>query len=256
MPIKTNLKTTTPRRQAYKREIQLLSHGYSNPNAWPNGKLIVYPWDDAIDRWMVDNVRRLSKQELIWGLLKVCADLNGGSVDDFVADEINVVLMVSRALTTDGTVVYNATCPYCGAKKQEKLRIPDELEKVGEKSTDYPGYDDVTLPVIKDVVRLRPLLVKDEKVILGRKDEDKKMLPDTELRILMRIVSVGESAPDSLDELVRWYRALPPQDAKFLEEQGRKITPHLNTSIPHICDEPDCGQKFNQLLTIDTEFFR
>src|SRR5574337_1222629 len=256
MPIKTNLKSLTPRRQIYKREIQLLSHGFSNPTAWPDGKLTVFPWDDAIDRWMVENVRKLQKQELLYGLLQVCADLNGGKVDDFVADEINVVLLVSRALTTDGVVVYNSVCPFCGTKKQEQIKIPDELEKVGEKSSDYQGYDDIELPVVKDSVRLRPLLVRDEKTIIGRKDSDKRAIPDGELRTLMRIVTVGGQKPDTLEELVNWYRALAPKDAKFLEDQGRLITPHLNTSIPHVCDEPECGRNFTQLLTIDTEFFR
>lgn len=256
MPIKTNLKSTVPRRQAYKREIQLLSHGFSNPTAWPDGKLTVFPWDDSVDRWMVENVRKLSKQDLVYGLLRLCADLNGGNIDDFVADEINVVLLVSRALTTDGVVVYNSVCPFCGAKKAEQIKIPDELEKVGEKPQDYPGYDDITLPDVKDVVRLRPLLVRDEKTIVGRKDSDKKVISDTELRILMRIVTIGGSKPDTLDELIVWFRALSPRDAKYLEEQGRAITPHLNTNIPHTCDEPECGQRFNQLLTVDTEFFR
>ena len=102
MAIKTNLKSLAPRRQVYKREITLLSHGYNNQKAWPDGKLTVYPWDNTIDQWLVDNLRRLSRQDLVYGLLKNCCDLNGGPVDDFIADEINVVLLVSRALTTDG----------------------------------------------------------------------------------------------------------------------------------------------------------
>lgn len=256
MPIKTNLKTLAPRRQTYKREIQLLSHGYNDPAAWPDGKLTVFPWDDAIDRWMIDNVRKLSKQDLVYGLLRNCADLNGGNIDNFVADEINVVLMVSRALSTDGVVVYTAICPYCGGKRQEQIKVPDELEKVGEKTADYPGCDEITLPMIQDKVTLRPLLVKDEKTILNRKDADKKTVSDAELRTIMRVVTVGEGKPETLEELLNWYRSLHPKDSKFIEDEGRRITPHLNTNLPHVCDEPDCGRHFHQNVTIDQEFFR
>jgi hypothetical protein len=256
MPIKSNLKSLVPRRQQYKREIELLSHGYNDQTAWPGGKLTVYPWDDATDRWMIENVRKLNKQDLVYGLLRICCDLNGGNIDNFVADEINVVLMVSRALTTDGVVVYNATCPQCGAKKQEEIKVPDQLGKIGEKTADYVGYDEITLPMVRDKVKLRPLLVKDEKTIIGRKDADKKALSDAELRTIMRVVSIGDGNPETLDELVQWYRALHAKDSRFLEDEGRRITPHLDTNIPHICDEPDCGHKFIQSLTIDQEFFR
>jgi hypothetical protein len=253
----------TPRRQAYKREITLLSHGYTNPKAWPDGKLTVYPWDNAIDQWLLDNLKKLTKPDLVYGLLRNCCDLRGGDtakVEDiigkFVADEINVVLLVSRALTTDGVVSYTAVCPHCGAKKAEKIKVPDELEKVGEKTMDYAGSDSVTLPDVADIVALRPLTVDDEKVIASRTEELRRATPDGELRTVMRVVTINETKPDTLAELILWFRALSPKDAKFLEEQGRLITPHLNTMVPHICDEPECGKKFNFPLNFDQDFFR
>ena len=256
MSIKSNLKSMTPRRTAYKREITLMSHGFNNKTAWPDGRLTVFPWDNAIDQWLMENVRRVSKQDLVYGLLKNCCDLNGGSVDDFVADEINVVLLVSRALSTEGIVMYTSLCPHCGFKKPEKIKIPDELEKIGEKTADYAGSDKVTLPDCGDVITLRPLLVKDEKLIINRPEDKRKAVPDAELRTLLRVVSINESQPDSLEELVVYGRALSPSDIKFLEDKGREITPHLNTSIPHICDDSDCGKKFNHPLNFDQEFFR
>lgn len=246
----------TPRRQQYKREITLLSHGYTNPQAWPDGKLTVYPWDNSIDQWLVENVRKMPKQELVFSLLKLCCDMNGGKVDDFVADEINVVLLVSRALSTDGVVMYTARCPYCGHSKEEKIKVPDELEKVGEKSSDYAGFDTITLSESTDVVKIRPLLVKDEKAIINRDDEARKIVSDGELRTVMRVISVNDGKPDSLEELVTWFRALHAKDAKFLDDQGRDLTPHLNTLVPHVCDDADCGKKFNFPLNFDQEFFR
>lgn len=256
MPIKTNLQSRVPRRQQYKREITLLSHGYTNPTAWPDGKITVYPWDNSIDQWLIENIRKMSKPELVFGLLRNCCDLNGGNIDDFVADEINVVLLVSRALSTDSVVVYTSVCPHCGFKKEETLKVPDELEKVGEKTSDYKGFDAVTLPVVGDVVTLRPLLVRDEKLIINRQDDARKAVPDSELRTLMRINTINESKPDTLEELVIWFRALHAKDAKFLEDMGRDLTPHLNTLVPHVCDAPECGRKFTFPLNFDQEFFR
>lgn len=256
MPIKTHLKSLTPRRQQYKKEITLLSHGYSNPQAWPNGKLTVYPWDNSIDQYLIENVRKQSKQEIVFSILKQCCDLNGGSVDDFVAEEINIVLLVSRALSTDGVVMYTARCPFCSAEKKETIRVPDELEKVGEKAEGYPGFDVITLPMSTDVIKLTPLLVKDEKAILNRPDEQRKNVPDAELRTLMRVNSINDSKPDTLEELVIWYRALHAKDAKMLEDEGRALTPHLNTLVPHVCDDADCGKKFSFPLNFDQEFFR
>jgi hypothetical protein len=256
MAIRTNLKSLTPRRQAYKQEITLLSHGYSNPQAWPDGKLTVFPWDNSIDQWLIDNVRLLNRTELVYGLLQRCCDLNGGKVDEFVVDEIVTVLLVSRALANDGILIYKSTCPFCGTKRDEQIQVPNELEKVGEKSTDYPGYDEITLPVTRDVVKIYPLLVRDEKEILNRTTEQKHNIPDGEMRTVMRVISINESKPDNLEELITWYRALSPKDAQFLESEGKRITPHLNTNIEHVCEEPTCGQKFMHFLAFDQEFFR
>lgn len=256
MPIKSKLKSTVPRREAYKRQITLLSHGYSNPTAWPDGKITVYPWDSEMDQWIIDNTRKMTQEELLYGMLCICCDMNGGKVEEFVAEEITVVLLVSRALTNDGTVVYEATCPACGKSTKESIKIPDQLEKVGEKAANYVGFDVRTLPVIGDVVKLRPLLVKDEQAIFQRPKESMGLVSNRDLRTLMRIVSINDTVADSLDELVTWWNALPPKDAKFIREEGIAITPHLNTQIPHICDDPACRTQFTKPLGIDAEFFR
>ena len=256
MPIKSNLKSLAPRRQTYKQEITLLSHGYTNPTAWPDGRITIYPWDNSIEQWLLENVRKIGKQELVYGLLRLCCDLNGGAIDDFIVEEINVVLLVSRALSIDGKVTYTSSCPFCGHKKQETIEVPAELEKVGEKQSNYPGFDVISLPVVQDTVKIRPLLVRDEKMVINRTEDIKKQVPDAELRTLMRVITINDSAPDTLEELVTWYRALHPKDANYLEDQGRKITPHLNTVIPHACDDPECGKRFTHPLSFDQEFFR
>jgi len=254
MPIRSNLKSFTPRREQYKREITLLSKGYTSPKAWPDGKLTVYPWDNEVDEWVIENVRRLSKEEFIFALLGKCCNLNGGDVALFISDEINLVLLVSRARLSADRVTYLAVCPFCGYKKEESAMIPDELEPLGVKAADYPGWDAITLPEINDVVKIRPLMVRDERMIVGRLEIERRITSDALLRTLLRVVSINDTQPDKLAELVEWYRALPPKDAKFLEDEGRRLTPHLNTAMPHKCDE--CLKEFKHVLDFNAEFFR
>lgn len=254
MPIKTNMKSLIPRRQAFKREITLLSHGFSNRTAWPGGKITVYPWDSEINEYLIETARKTSRQQLVFGLLAKLCDLNGSKVDDFVADEVQTVLLVARALSMEGLVRYTSQCPFCAKKKIEQIKVPAELERVGEKPDDYPGYDDITLPECKDVVRIRPLLVKDEKIIEDRSVEQKALISDTRLRLLLPIVTINDSMTNMIDELVAYFKALHPRDAKFIEDEEKRLSPHLNTNIPHMCD--DCGKEFKHLLSFDQDFFR
>jgi hypothetical protein len=123
MPIKTNLKSMVPRRQAYKREITLMSHGFSNPTAWPDGKITVYPWDSDIDSWVGDP-KRDAKQNLIYGLLEKVVELNGAKADDVVFGEVNALLLLSRAIQYSGNMAYESQCPYCQHKAGGNNRHP------------------------------------------------------------------------------------------------------------------------------------
>lgn len=257
MAIKTNLKNLTPRRQAFKRVITLPSHGYSCPQAWPEGQITVYPWDSEIDEFLLESARKAAgRSSVLFELVAKLADLNGGKLDDFVADETNIVLLVARAASQDGTIQYTSICPFCNAKSAEQIKVPDELEKVSEKPKDYPGFDIITLPDCKDVVKIRPLLIKDERMVLERPAAERAKISDNTLRNLLRVITINDSTPDKLAELNEWYEALPPKDARHLEEQGRELSPHLNTNIPHVCGNPICNREFKHNLTFDQDFFR
>ena len=256
MPIKTNLPSLKPRRQTFRKEITLPSRGFTNPTAWPDGKLIVYPWDATVDDYLLDNARKSSRNDIFYGLLGKVCDLNGGKVDEFIATEVIAVLLVARALSVTGTgqVQYRSACPACRAESTENIHIPEELAVVGEKKSDYPGYDDIVLPDCKDVVRVRPLTIGDERIIIDRSQEIRSKVSDRKLRALMAVVTVNESRPDSLEEMVQYYDALSPSDVRFLEEEENRLSPQLDTVIPHQCDA--CGHKYKQALNFDVEFFR
>jgi len=257
MAIKTNLKSLAPRRQAFKKVISLPSHGFSNPTAWPDGQITVYPWDNTVDDFLLANSRKTSgKQNILFDLVALLCDLNGGKLNDFVADETNIILLVSRALSQDNTIVYTSVCPFCNAKEQEHVKVPDELEKVSEKMPGYPGFDIITLPDCGDVIKVRPLLILDERTVLERPSEDRDKVSDGVLRTLLRVVTINDSRPDKLSELKEWFDALPPKDARYLEEQARELSPHLNTVLRHICANPNCNREFRHNLTFDQDFFR
>lgn len=254
MAIKTNLTSLTPRRQAYSREIKLLSNGFSNPKAWPEGKLTVFPWDSQIDEVVLKAGRTADANELMYAVLGKVCDLNGASVDDFVISEVETVLLVARALSGGGVIRYQAACTYCNRVTKEEISVPDELAKRGEKPADYPGYDLITLPTCKDEVAVRPLLIRDNKLIEARLGEPTNTASELALRIVLPVVSINGGRPDTVEEVLLWYNALPPLDASTLEQQETALTPKLETSIPHVCD--GCGKTFRQTLLFNKEFFR
>jgi hypothetical protein len=254
MPIKTNMKSLQPRRQVYKRELNLLSKGFSAPKAWPEGKITIYPWDSEVDAYLLEQSKAGGKGNLLYGILEKVCDLNGASVDQFVFSEVNAVLLVSRAIQFDGLVEYESVCPYCKTTDRETIQIPHDLALIGEKKVGYPGYDDITLPDCKDVVRIRPLLVKDQKKIEDKLNEGLENFTERHLQIFLAIVSVNDGTPETIEEVKQWYDALSPADARYLEEQQVDLSPRLDNRIPHKCKQ--CARQFFHTLLFDQEFFR
>lgn len=254
MAIVTNLKSLTPRREAFKREVTLVSNGFYNPKAFPGGKVTVYPWDSAINDWFQTRLRQPKREYALWEAIEKVADLNGAKYREMPVGDIMTILMVSWAIRSACIIEYTAICPNCQHATKDKINIPTELVKVGEKAPGYPGYDEVTLPDSKDVVRLRVLTVNDEMIIAERSEEEKKAMSDSEAQVLVPIVSVGGGTPDSKDELAVWFRALSPKDASFLTRQRAALAPQLDPDIAILCD--GCQQEFKHTLDLQRDFFR
>lgn len=242
-----------PRTETYAKKFKLVSGGYTNRKAWPDGMITVKPWDTEVDEWFVGTQEK-GEGDLMQGILERVVGWNGATVDDVPVSEMLSILLMARSLSTGGVLHYTSDCAFCHNRELETIQVPEELEKVGEKAVDYPGYDLITLPVCKDVVAIRPLLVADERTISERKPEMRAAISDAMLRKLMPVVSVNEGRPDMIDELVLWYLALPPQDARFLVEQEEELSPQLNRRIPHKCSR--CGREFWHVIKFDSDFFR
>lgn len=260
MAIKSNRQTFVPARQAYKQEITLLSHGYHNKTAFPGGKITVFPWDKDVDEWIAQRVRKPRKERLLWELLSKLCNLNGSKVEDFLLGDLNTVLLVSRAIVHKNTVSYQPVCEHCATPgEREAIQVPDELEKVGEKTEDYIGWDEIELPESKDRVRLRPLRVQDEIDISNRDKKFKEMVSEDLAHLLAAIVEIGNSSgefgqPENIQEVLMWYEALHPQDKAYLDAQQQMMFPHLDTTIYHTCET--CGKEYEHKLSLDTNFFR
>lgn len=254
MAIKSNLKSLEPRKVQFQTRIKLLSNGFSYPSAFPNGEITVYPWDASVDDWIAERGRRGNQGTILYDLCAKVCDLNGCPIDQFVVGDINTVLLVSRAMRYNSRVEYECECPYCSHRTVEVIKVPDELGRVGEKAEGYPGYDEVTLQDSKDVVRFRPLLVRDEKLIEARDDVSRQVISDRLMHIITPIVAVNEGVPDSLEEAVRWYNALSPYDSTQLETAENEAYPHLDTELAHRCDR--CHKRFKFPLDISADFFR
>jgi hypothetical protein len=254
MAFQSKLKTLQPRRLQFQRKIKLLSGGYVKPDSFPNGEITVFPWDANVDDWLAERVRKGDRNTVLFDLCAQVCDLNGCPLDSFVIGDLNTVLLVARAIRYSSVVEYECACPNCGRTTTETITVPDELGRVGEKTADYPGFDTIVLPECQDEVQVRPLQIKDEKLILERDSMSKQLMTDRVMHILMPIVAINGGKPDAWEEAVRWYQALPPGDAQFLEDQQNELYPHLDTDIPHKCD--DCRRQFKHKLEFTSDFFR
>lgn len=254
MAIKTNLKTLTPRREAYKREITLVSGGYYAPKELPGGKITIFPWDTTIDAWFQERLRQPKRDFALWEVAERVSAMNGISYKKMPIGDILTILMVSRSILSDCVVEYTAVCPQCSRPHPDKLKVPDELVPVGKKAPDFNGLDKITLPDCGDDVELKVLSVGDEIEIGDRPDDEKVLLPDAIATILFSVATVGGGRPDNKEEALAWYNALSPKDADFLRKKRVELTPQLDPDLQIKCD--GCGHKFVHSLEFQRDFFR
>lgn len=254
MAINTNLKSLTPRREAYKREITLVSGGFYAKQAFPEGKVTVYPWDTNIDAWFQSRLRQPKRELALWEVASKVANLNGTDFKDMPVGDLLTILMVSRSILSDCVIEYTAVCPQCTRPHPDRIRVPDELTPIGKRSPDFSGVEKVVLPDCGDEVELRVLTVGDEMSISDRSQEDRDLLPDALASILFAVVTVGGGRPDNKEEALTWYNALSPKDVEFLRKKRLELSPQLDADLQIKCD--GCGHQFVHSLELQRDFFR
>lgn len=255
MALKTKLVDLSPARDKFRSQIKLLSGGFTDRTLFKDGMITVYPWDADVSSWFVDQSHKMSGIQLTRELIAKITGLSKENTDKVVASEALLLLLVSRSLATRQQISYQCRCPHCRlVQPTETVTVPDDLERKAEKGPDYPGWEEITLPESADVVRFRPLTVGDEIAIDSRSAKHKATASDAVARVLTAIISVGGGNPDSVDELIRYYRALNPADVEFLEQSIDGASPQINNRLRHVC--VGCGKEFEFELTFDSTFFR
>lgn len=257
MSIKSNITDRRSRREKYKKEITLISGGFTNPAAFPGGKITVYPWDSTVDAWLTEAATKATGQDrdrLLYDLVTKICNLNTCKLEDFVVGDVNAVLMTARSIANQNKIQYLTLCPKCSHEEIAEVAVPEELTPIAQKAEGYPGIDTVTLEDSKDVVDVRPLRIRDELAMGGRSVEERARVSSHIAHIIAPVVSINSTQADRLDEMLEWYYSLSPRDAKRLEEFIAASTPHLSQDLPHKCEE--CGNVWAHRLVLDQEFFR
>jgi hypothetical protein len=260
MPIVSKLSSMQNAAERLKRVIMLPSSGYSIRSYSVDGTITVYPWDSEVSEWMLEqsSERRGSSFSFMASVAGRVTRFSSSIIDQFVASELLLILLVARGLASNGRLHYTSRCPHCKrAQKQSEIVVPDALGVVGKKEIDYPGYEDVTLPESTDVLTVRPLKVIDvtSPSTTPTAENAMKNLSQNTKNTLRAIIAVGGGTPEDVPELVRYYLALPLTDVAFLKRRLREISPGVDMLIPHECDFADCKLKFSFDLALDYDFF-
>lgn len=262
MSLKSNVSTKAPTKERFAKEIDLLSLGYFNPVAFPDGKITVYPWDNSFEEFVAKRAQKGEKQEFIlWELFPKVCDLKGCNPKLFPAMEALLIIMVSRAITRNSKIDLKLKCPDCGNSWNETLTIPEQLEKIGEKKQGYPGYDVLQLPECKDFVMVSPMTIGDSYNTSKRSDALKDLFSDSVAEVLAVVKAVAivreelaDSRVDNPMEAFEWFKRLPPSDVVYLSSKINELTPQLSTTLTVEC--PKCETEFKSSVDLNASFFR
>lgn len=257
MAIKTNLKDLRPTRDKFNKVIPLLG-AFSVRQWFPDGNIIVYPWDSIMDEWVattkdvsVDNAQFLTEA------VKRLANLGECPVHQLCYGDATLILLVARSLRNKGQYSLEPRCTKPGCEytnPTEVIRIPEDLEVISKKPDSYVGHDEITLPDSGDVVTIRPLTVGDVVRLTKRSVLETATVSNIRAELLWNITSVGGGKPDSLDELNQWFQALSPSDQVFISQVKANLEPQLSKKVTFNCER--CKEEFSVEIPLNSEFFR
>jgi hypothetical protein len=255
MAINSSIQDFRPTREKFSTTIPLVSGGFSVREFFPTGEIKVFPWDTQMDEWAVSNKKAITTPMLAIQILKRCAALGKCPPERFCIGDAMAIMMVSKALRSNGAFVHRPKCTACGFEHPEDtFYIPNSLEIIGKKDLDYKGTDDFTLDDCLDVVTVRPLLINDYLRVENRNEVEKLALSDDHALNIWPIVAIGGGKPDSLDEASLWYNALTPADQVQFNQAVSDFSPHLSDEIKYQCDK--CSADFVVQIPNEREFFR
>lgn len=254
--IPTKMKNLTPARERLKQSFRLPSGGYACRSAFPDGCVVVYPWEPELDSWVVDQ-RWGTDAKFYQALLPKICELGGCPVERFVFGDVVSVALFSRAIANDGKFQYVAECPSCKFQHHDTMVVPDELRLVGSKDLDYTGYDEILLPICEDTLKIRPLLLGDATWSGPDRSDRLRKFSSQLINAVIPIVEInGYKTDPPTPELFDYWAALDPRDKEFITKMEEDLYPHHDTRVEFECDRDGCGLKFFVPLVFDRDFFR
>jgi len=252
MAIKTKLASLTPARERCKRTITLLSHGYYAKTAFPNGDIEVFPWDSYADDILLSSREDL-KLKALYSLIPRLCNLNGCKATAMLAGDAMTVLLVSRSFRT-ACMTQVSTVNSVGKKVSITVKIPDNLERVGEKDPGYAGVDVITLPDAGDEIGLRPLTIGDEITVEEMKSGKYAEHPADALRFITGLVHVGNGEVEDPEEALAYWNALSVPDQLHAVAEQDRLSPHLSNTATAV--DITTGQEIKVTLNLGYDFFR
>ena len=265
MAINTKQTSLANARDRFKTVVPLVSGGYASMERLPSGKITVFPWDSSVSEWLA--TRDTSGEGEMHTLAALASKVTGVKVDGLRClpeGEISMIVMVSRALAfNEQRVIFKPRCPHCGKPQPDaSVRVPDDLEVLGQKPSDYPGYEPAfTLPVNTDELVIRPLLVGDVLDLEDRlTDRSDPLMPkdvtELQFRLVSSLVSVGGGKPDNAVEALSYVRSLHPEDTDAWAAKLIAASPSLSSVVKCKCENESCGLPFTHNLNLRRDFFR
>jgi hypothetical protein len=263
MALNTNLKSLAPARDRLKLKTPLVSGGYSVRELLPDAHITVFPWDTSVSEWLArQNMDAKGETHVMVELVRRVTGLQDAILNQLPEGELPMILMVSRALAfNEQRLTFMPRCSHCGRlQKEASVRIPDDLEVLGQKPADYPGYEPAfTLQISKDELVIRPLLVSDILSIERQQMSTDPLFTRTSepiMRLATCLVSVGGGKPENIRESLSYVQALHPVDVEHFTNKIVEISPGLSQNVKCKCDFEDCAKEFKFTLNLRRDFFR
>jgi hypothetical protein len=254
MPLKSNRKGPK-----VSQVFTLPSHGFPYPDAFPEGRITVYPYNSEVEQTIADE--GIVPQERINKAVKcIAAFPEVFNTDDLLVGDQYYVFAASRSMSGDAQYKFKTQCSSCGKQEEHEFTLPNGLP-IKEYPATFKEPLTFDLPDLKDTIGIRFLRVRDEKQIRlfckTRKQVHNEQGDITiTARLASHIASVNDGQPDNLDEAYEYVKGLAGADFIKLRTEIQKSQPGLMQLLRVQCPHSDCNTVYTTVFPINADFFR
>lgn len=235
--------------------IPSLGKVYKGKNVNPNIKLRSMTTEDEM--------LRLSHSERPYKLLSdmidgcIVGDKPGIPVYDMCLADYQYLLHRLRVVTYGPKYLTDSFCRWCGAPNKLEINLDDLPVK--QYSEDLDKYFEFTLPVSKNIVRIKLQTPRSVDDISIRVKEFKKNHPDA---ADPTIVYTTKSLVDTVDgqvldsvKLENWVRKLPMADTNTIIRHAEVLNSSFGIDLNIHIECKECGVDYDTPFRVTSEFF-